>query len=249
MRKAAHLAGQKLAGSLALVTCKDPLRQNMPGHMRMYLSDHGFSEQMVPDQVVNILVENNLDIACEAIEKAAMERAIREVDVAINGSLEVRRRHREMRPGHPFWDTSAIQAPYISNLPDPLRIKSTGLSPVQLRVYEEFGMLIIYNSDNNISYIIFVTSGADNKRPLASRPGSTVYSRDGSVRPFPSSPVQDGAAPMFLAQEQFNVCIVIELEDLDTDLELKHFLDILAESGSFTRGVSFPDLSRCARRP
>ena len=54
---------------------------------------------------------------------------------------------------------------------------------------------------------------------------------------------------MFLAQEQFNVCIVIELKDLDTDLELKRFLDILAESGSFTRGVSFPDLSRCARRP
>ena len=126
----------------------------MPGHMRMYLSDHGFSEQMVPDQVVNILVENNLDIACEAIEKAAMERAIREVDVAINGSLEVRRRHREMRPGHPFWDTSAIQAPYISNLPDPLRIKSSGLSPVQLRVYEEFGMLTIYKYDYSISYNI-----------------------------------------------------------------------------------------------
>lgn len=140
MRKAAHLAGQKLAGSLALVTCKDPLRQNMPGHMRAYLNDHGFSEQVVPEQVVLLLVSDNLNIACEAIEKAAMERATREVDAALATSFDLRRRHRELRPGQLFWDPAAMQTPYISNLPDPLRIKLTGLQPHQLRVYDEFGM-------------------------------------------------------------------------------------------------------------
>lgn len=35
---------QKLAGSLALVTCKEPLKSNLGTHLRQYLADHGFSE-------------------------------------------------------------------------------------------------------------------------------------------------------------------------------------------------------------
>jgi hypothetical protein len=35
---------QKLAGSLALVTCKEPLKSNMANHVRQYLTEHGFNE-------------------------------------------------------------------------------------------------------------------------------------------------------------------------------------------------------------
>lgn len=35
---------QKLAGSLALVTCKEPLKSNLATHLRQYLIDHGFNE-------------------------------------------------------------------------------------------------------------------------------------------------------------------------------------------------------------
>lgn len=45
-----------------------------------------------------LLVQNNLEIACSAIEKAAMERAVMEVDEAFTASYEARRRHREVWP-------------------------------------------------------------------------------------------------------------------------------------------------------
>lgn len=44
MRKAGHLMAQKLAGSLALVTCKEPLKSNLSGHIRHFLADVGFTE-------------------------------------------------------------------------------------------------------------------------------------------------------------------------------------------------------------
>jgi CCR4-NOT transcription complex subunit 1 len=44
LQSAAHRMAQKLAGSLALVTCKEPLRGNLHSHLRQYLSDYGFTE-------------------------------------------------------------------------------------------------------------------------------------------------------------------------------------------------------------
>lgn len=44
MRQAGHLMAQKLAGSLALVTCKEPLKSNLATHMRQFLVENGFSE-------------------------------------------------------------------------------------------------------------------------------------------------------------------------------------------------------------
>lgn len=43
------------------------------------------------------------------------------------------------RPGQPFWDTSSQLSPFLSTLPDVLRIKPNGLSYQQTRVYDEFG--------------------------------------------------------------------------------------------------------------
>jgi CCR4-NOT transcription complex subunit 1 len=96
LRKAAHLMAQKLAGSLALVTCKEPLRSNMGAYIRQFLADHGFSEQSVPEQVIIILVQDNIEPACKAIEKAAMDRAIADVDESFITSYDARRRHREV---------------------------------------------------------------------------------------------------------------------------------------------------------
>ncbi len=43
-RKAGHLMAQKLAGSLALVTCKEPLKSNMASHVRQHLFEAGFGD-------------------------------------------------------------------------------------------------------------------------------------------------------------------------------------------------------------
>ena len=116
LRKAGHLMAQKLAGSLALVTCKEPLKSNLATHMRQFLAEQGYhevglhyisllliltsSQQVVPEQVIMQLVHDNLDLACSAIEKAAMERAVSDVDEGFATAYEVRRRHREVSVSH-----------------------------------------------------------------------------------------------------------------------------------------------------
>ena len=52
---------------------------------------------MASEPVIVLLVQDNLDIACSAIEKAAMERAVSDVDEGFAASYEARRRHREVR--------------------------------------------------------------------------------------------------------------------------------------------------------
>lgn len=52
---------------------------------------------MVPEQVIFLIVQDNLDLACQAIEKAAMDRAAIDVDEGFASAYEIRRRHREVR--------------------------------------------------------------------------------------------------------------------------------------------------------
>jgi len=97
LRRAGYLMAQRLAGSLALVTCKEPLKTNMATHLRHYLNEHGFTEQHIPEAAILILVQDNLDLACSTIEKAAIERVVADVDESFAPSYEARRRHREAR--------------------------------------------------------------------------------------------------------------------------------------------------------
>ena len=58
LRKAGHLMAQKLAGSLALVTCKEPLKGNLGSHIRHFLAEFGFGEvssscSMAHERVLN----------------------------------------------------------------------------------------------------------------------------------------------------------------------------------------------------
>lgn len=51
---------------------------------------------MLPDQIIQMLVQDNVDVACAAIEKAAMDRAVADVDEGLATAYEARRRHREV---------------------------------------------------------------------------------------------------------------------------------------------------------
>lgn len=44
LKKAGLLMAQKLAGSLAMVTCKEPMRTNLSTHLRQSLNHEGFNE-------------------------------------------------------------------------------------------------------------------------------------------------------------------------------------------------------------
>ncbi|EJF62472.1 Not1-domain-containing protein [Dichomitus squalens LYAD-421 SS1] len=194
LRKAGHLMAQKLAGSLALVTCKEPLKGNLGSHIRQFLSEFGFTDQIVPDQVIFLLVQENIELACQAIEKAAMDRAVIDVDDGFAAAYELRRRHRESRPGQPFWDSSVPQSNVFGSLPDPLRIKPTGVQQIQAAVYEDFSM-------------------DPKRRMFISRPNSTVsYSRNDQIpslyspSPAPEQPGQALLRPQE-AMERFNALV------------------------------------------
>ncbi|KAL7487906.1 hypothetical protein ACHAW6_013484 [Cyclotella cf. meneghiniana] len=154
MRKAAQLMVANLAGSLALVTCREPLHTSISSHLRQLLTAAinnapGSSsvqvqlsepEQNAMDQCVAICSTENLELGCMLIEKAATEKAVRDMDDALTPALSLRKKHRE-QTGQPYYDMSIFHNEsqrYPKALPDPLRPKPGGLHPGQLLVYDAF---------------------------------------------------------------------------------------------------------------
>lgn len=141
MRQAAHLMVQNLAGNLALVTCKEALRTSMISNIRNMLGQNGFTEESMPDGPLTGIVNDNLDAACKIIKKAAMEKAGTDIDVNLAPQYAARRAHRDAnaRSQQPFFDGASFGVAIShSALPDPLRLRTGGLSAAQLRVYEDF---------------------------------------------------------------------------------------------------------------
>ena len=157
MRKAAQLMVANLAGSLALVTCREPLRASVSTHLRQLLLSNGegsgssasnassnsqLSEQdrSAIEKCVGICSDDNLELGCMLIEKAATEKAVRDMDEALGPALTTRKKHRE-QTGQPFYDMSIFGTGtqrYPSALPEALRPKPVGLRNEQLLVYEAF---------------------------------------------------------------------------------------------------------------
>jgi CCR4-NOT transcription complex subunit 1 len=73
------------------------------------------------------------------IEKAATEKAVRDVDDALAQQLNARRKHRE-QTGQPFYDMSIFgnNQRYPAGLPDQLRPKPGGIRPEQFQLYDSF---------------------------------------------------------------------------------------------------------------
>ncbi|RKP25851.1 CCR4-Not complex component, Not1-domain-containing protein, partial [Syncephalis pseudoplumigaleata] len=138
MRRAAHAMVRSLAGNLALVTCKEPLRVNIVNHVRTLLLQNGYHEANLPEDLISATVDDNIELACSVVERTAAEKAIPEIDDILATSFANRRKHRE-RMGQPYYDMTTYSASrYQANLPDALRLKPSGLSASQLHVYDEF---------------------------------------------------------------------------------------------------------------
>eukprot|EP00339_Tiarina_fusa_P012692 CAMPEP_0117063692 /NCGR_PEP_ID=MMETSP0472-20121206/44463_1 /TAXON_ID=693140 ORGANISM="Tiarina fusus, Strain LIS" /NCGR_SAMPLE_ID=MMETSP0472 /ASSEMBLY_ACC=CAM_ASM_000603 /LENGTH=2289 /DNA_ID=CAMNT_0004783497 /DNA_START=52 /DNA_END=6922 /DNA_ORIENTATION=+ len=150
MRKAGQLMVANLAGSLALVTCREPLRSSVSTHLRQLLTSNaggneklGEQEQNIIEQCVQICATDNLELGCMLIEKAATEKAVRDVDEALAQSLNARRKHRE-QTGQPFYDMSIfgnVNQRYPAALPEQLRPKPGGLRTEHFQLYDSFQRL------------------------------------------------------------------------------------------------------------
>ena len=147
MRKAGQLMVANLAGSLALVTCREPLRTSVSTHLRQLLTPNASGtdvklteqEQNVIEQCVQICATDNLELGCMLIEKAATEKAVRDVDEALSQQLNSRRKHRE-QTGQQFYDMSIFgnNQRYPAGLPDQLRPKPGALRAEHFQLYDSF---------------------------------------------------------------------------------------------------------------
>ncbi|KAF4975793.1 hypothetical protein FZEAL_7453 [Fusarium zealandicum] len=123
------------AGSLALVTSKEPLRANFTNYMRSHSND---LPQGLPEGTIIMCVNSNLDLACNIIEKQAEERAVPEIEEMIEPELEARRRHRIQRPNDPYFDSNLSR--WAMAIPNPYKLSPNvnGLNPEQMAIYEDF---------------------------------------------------------------------------------------------------------------
>ncbi|DAA78287.1 TPA_exp: Uncharacterized protein A8136_4263 [Trichophyton benhamiae CBS 112371] len=134
VRQAAGTMVRALAGSLALVTCKEPLKMSMTNYIRMIQQE--YSDQPMPEGLILMCVNDNLDAACGIVEKAAEEKSLPEIEKVIESQLEARRRHRIARPNEAFIDPSMSR--WALFIPEPYRQVPGGLNKEQLAIYEEF---------------------------------------------------------------------------------------------------------------
>ncbi|KAF8103354.1 hypothetical protein N665_0188s0292 [Sinapis alba] len=136
---AAHLMVASLAGSLAHVTCKEPLRTSISGHLRDSLQGLNIKNEAL-EQIVQLVTNDNLDLGCAAIEQAATEKAIQNIDADISQQLSLWRKHRD-GAGSSHFDPNMLSQNSVSLIPESLRPKPGQLSLSQQRVYEDFVQL------------------------------------------------------------------------------------------------------------
>ena len=135
IRDSAHNVVKALSGSLALVTCKEPLRMSVTNNIRLIARD--LPEQALPEGSILMFVNDNLDTICSMVEQAAENHSAAEIDLQIEELLRTRRLHRATRPSEPFMDpTLSRWALYI---PEPYRQGPGGLNREQMAIYEMFG--------------------------------------------------------------------------------------------------------------
>ncbi|KAK1578369.1 hypothetical protein Q3G72_029758 [Acer saccharum] len=133
---AAHLMVASLAGSLAHVTCKEPLRASISSQLRISFQSRTIPNEVL-EQAVPLIMNDNLDLGCAVIEHAATEKALQSIDGEIAQPLSQRKKHRES-VGPPFYDASVYTQGSMGVLSEALRPRPGHLSHSQQRVYEDF---------------------------------------------------------------------------------------------------------------
>jgi len=140
LRQAAHLMVSSLAGSLALVTCKEPLKVSLFNQLKTVLQ--GVLDQTLLEHTVTMVIGDNLDLGCTIIEKASTDKAVKEVDERLLPFYQTRQKARAANMPH--YDMSIFSkggSRFPAALPESLRPRPGHLNPHMTRVYEDFARI------------------------------------------------------------------------------------------------------------
>lgn len=135
LRDAANNMVKALSGSLALVTCKEPLRMSITNHIRLMARE--LPEQALPEGLILMFVNDNLDTVCSIVENAAENQSIAEIEMHLEDGIRARRIHRTTRPDASFMDPPVSRWAFY--IPDPYKQAPGGLNAEQVAIYEDFG--------------------------------------------------------------------------------------------------------------
>ncbi len=84
-------------------------------------------------------MNDNLDLGCTLIERAATDKAVRDIDKSLTAAYEERAAARAA--GKAWVDVAALTSGagrFPGSLPESLRPRQGGVAPQHLRVYEDF---------------------------------------------------------------------------------------------------------------
>merc|ERR1711957_425484 len=133
-KNAANLCIKSLAGSLAMVTCREPLRIGFNNQLKEIIGKKGLEMENILEPIYNS--PNNieiLDIGCNYIQNFVIKRAIEKIekDKTIIEELEKRKKQKAI-------DVKPELISKIKLLPESLRPSSNGLTIDQFKIYEDF---------------------------------------------------------------------------------------------------------------
>lgn len=134
VRKSAQQMVRQLSGSLALVTCKEPLRMSMTNYIRMAQAE--LPDQSFAEGAILMCVNDNLDTACSIVEKQAEDRSMPEIETHIETEIALRRQYTVEHPNESYVDPSYNR--WAGCIPEPYKLSAGGLNPEQMAIYLDF---------------------------------------------------------------------------------------------------------------
>jgi len=138
-RKYAQMVVRTLSGSITWASSRELLKVGMATHLRNLMLQNGYHEDQIPETELVQVVNDNVDMACTIIEKAAVDEAMSNMNQHIEQAILLRKKWRTARPGQPFVDPELGSRLALSQaMPESLRLKAGGLTAAQMKVYDDF---------------------------------------------------------------------------------------------------------------
>eukprot|EP00928_Gymnodinium_smaydae_P097823 TRINITY_DN894_c1_g2_i1.p1 TRINITY_DN894_c1_g2~~TRINITY_DN894_c1_g2_i1.p1 ORF type:complete len:2458 (+),score=390.25 TRINITY_DN894_c1_g2_i1:119-7492(+) len=217
--RGAKMMASCVAGSLALVTCHEPIRQALVENMFTLLEgahpEASAENSDLCDAAVQQLVNDNLSLCCGIIEKGISDRTEKDVEVPISAAIKARKEHRAKRPSVPYFDRDYVHSYWPQQLPEMLRPKPGCLSAQHLKVYNDFLRIpegrsqlarklppLNFNDSSVFQPQTSLTGGASTYTPLPF--GGSLFSRPATsdIGSRHSQEVKDVADAIFARTQQ-----------------------------------------------
>lgn len=141
MQAAAHCLIRHLVSYMAMISCRDSdqLEASLATNLKLAFSRTNLRADQA-EQAATVLAADNLDLARAFIVKAAIEKALTDLDKLLKNDYELRRVAR--MEGRQYYDPQHL-ALHTKLISDGIRLKTIPVPPEQLRIYEEIGQNLV----------------------------------------------------------------------------------------------------------